>query len=122
MLLLPPNERAEPCFAVDVHVAFEMVPVLPCPDASATVEPVFSSNEYAATSPGGVAACASCGRKRALAMRARTNVWAMRGDKGSPPRIWWHGWTAPSRVCPTVRRETAGCCLRRRLPGRSERA
>jgi hypothetical protein len=58
-LLEPLNVIADPCFAVDVQLAFEIVPVLPCPDASATVDPVFSSNEYAATRPGGLAACAS---------------------------------------------------------------
>src|SRR5262245_39474208 len=49
--LAPLNIRAFPNFPVDAHVAPLMVPVLPLPDASATVPPVPSLKENAATSP-----------------------------------------------------------------------
>ena len=53
---LPPlNCSALPNFPVAAHVAFEMVPLWPLPDASATVVPDPSSNAYAATSPDGPA-------------------------------------------------------------------
>jgi hypothetical protein len=54
-LLDPLNESALPLRPAVVHAAFEIVPVLPFPDASLTVVPAPSLNEYAATSPGIVA-------------------------------------------------------------------
>src|ERR1700690_3096944 len=51
----PLKTRAFPNLAAPVHVVFVRVPVFPLPDESATVVPVPSSNEYAATSPGTVA-------------------------------------------------------------------
>src|SRR5437016_5178162 len=49
-LLVPLNESALPAWPA-AHVAFAIVPLFPLPDASATMEPVPSSNEYAATRP-----------------------------------------------------------------------
>src|SRR4051812_32739576 len=49
--LVPLNTRAWPNLPAVVHVALAIVPVPPFPDASETVVPVPSSNEYAATSP-----------------------------------------------------------------------
>src|SRR5882724_7769738 len=46
------NDSALPYFPLELHVAPEIVPVLPFPEASATVVPAPSPNEYAATSPG----------------------------------------------------------------------
>src|SRR5207244_6291817 len=48
--LVPLNESALPLWPA-AHAAFAIVPLFPLPDASATVDPVPSSNEYAATSP-----------------------------------------------------------------------
>ncbi len=50
--LLPLKLSAWPYFPVAAHVVFAVVPVLPLPDASATVVPDPSSNPYAATRPG----------------------------------------------------------------------
>jgi hypothetical protein len=49
--LEPLKRSALPNFPDAVHVAPEIVPVFPFPDASATVVPEPSSNEYAATRP-----------------------------------------------------------------------
>src|SRR5579871_6143999 len=49
--LLPLNTSAFPYFPAVVQVAFAIVPVFPFPDASVTVLPVPSLNEYAATNP-----------------------------------------------------------------------
>ena len=48
---VPLNESAPPYFPAGAQVAFETVPPLPLPDASATVVPVPSLKPYAATSP-----------------------------------------------------------------------
>src|ERR1700674_3674685 len=53
-LLLPLKDSALPNRPPAAHVAPETVPVLPLPDRSVTLEPLPSSNEYAATRPGGV--------------------------------------------------------------------
>src|SRR5512135_1695541 len=53
--LVPLNTSALPDLPALVHVAFAIVPVFPFPDASATVVPVPSLNEYAAIRPGIVA-------------------------------------------------------------------
>src|SRR5512138_368716 len=45
---VPLNDSAFPYLPLAVHVAFAIVPVLPCPDASATIVPEPSLNEYAA--------------------------------------------------------------------------
>src|SRR5438034_10314407 len=55
LVLAPSTTSALPYRPAVVHVAPLSVPVLPFPDASATVVPLPSSNEYAATSPAGVA-------------------------------------------------------------------
>src|SRR5437868_1224097 len=47
----PLNTRAPPNLPEVVHVALVTVPTFPMPDESATVVPVPSLNEYAATSP-----------------------------------------------------------------------
>jgi hypothetical protein len=49
--LLPLKTSAFPYFPAVVQVAFAIVPVFPFPEESATVVPVPSLNEYAATSP-----------------------------------------------------------------------
>ncbi len=49
--LVPLNESAPPYLPDADRVAFEIVPLLPFPDASVTVVPDASSNAYAATSP-----------------------------------------------------------------------
>ena len=49
---VPLNTSAWPYLPAVVHVAFAMVPVFPVLDASETVVPVPSLNEYAATRPG----------------------------------------------------------------------
>src|SRR5438309_1554094 len=49
-LLLPLNASAPPKRPPLDQAVFETVPLFPCPDASATVEPEPSSNAYAATS------------------------------------------------------------------------
>ena len=48
----PLKLSAPPYLPVATQVAFAIVPLLPFPDASATVDPDPSSNAYAATSPG----------------------------------------------------------------------
>src|SRR5262245_4852051 len=48
----PLNERAFPYLPNVVQVAAPIAPVFPPPDASPTLDPAPSSNEYAATSPG----------------------------------------------------------------------
>ena len=48
---VPLNTSALPYLPAVVDVAFAMVPVFPVPDASDTVVPVPSLNEYAATRP-----------------------------------------------------------------------
>ena len=53
--LVPLNCSALPNLPVAAQVAFEIVPLWPLPDASATVVPDPSSNAYAATSPDGPA-------------------------------------------------------------------
>ena len=50
-LLVPLKESAFPYFPAVTHVAPEIVPVFPRPDASTTAEPAPSSKPYAATSP-----------------------------------------------------------------------
>jgi hypothetical protein len=67
------------------HVAFAIVPSFPFPDESSTVDPVPSSNEYAATSPGvaadaGVVTAASDATASAVPIRAR-----MRPRQDRPP-------------------------------------
>jgi hypothetical protein len=54
--LVPLKERARPYLPAFVRVAPTIVPVLPLPEASMTVVPLASLNEYAATKPevGGV--------------------------------------------------------------------
>src|SRR5579872_2082746 len=49
--VVPLKTRALPYLPVAVQVAFEIVPVLPLPEASVTVVPEPSSKEYAPTSP-----------------------------------------------------------------------
>ena len=49
--LLPLKTSALPYFPAVVQVAFAIVPVFPFPEESATVVPVPSLNEYAATNP-----------------------------------------------------------------------
>src|SRR5712692_5062679 len=49
--LLPLKTSALPYFPAVVQVAFAIVPVFPFPEESATVVPVPSLNEYAATRP-----------------------------------------------------------------------
>src|SRR3989442_9703371 len=49
--LVPLNTRALLYLPAAVHVPLVIVPVFPLPDESATVVPVPSLNEYAATSP-----------------------------------------------------------------------
>src|SRR5215471_2610002 len=51
----PLNESALPYFPADVHVAFEIVPLLPWPDRSVTVVPEPSLKPKAATRFGFVA-------------------------------------------------------------------
>jgi hypothetical protein len=55
---VPLNTRASPYFPDAVQVAFEIVPVFPFPEASATVVPVPSLKAYAATG----LTCAIAGR------------------------------------------------------------
>lgn len=47
----PLNDRAPPNLPAVVHVAFEILPVLPFPEASPIVAPAPSLKPYAATSP-----------------------------------------------------------------------
>ena len=49
--LVPLNCNALPYLPDAAHVAFAIVPLLPFPDASVTVDPDPSSNPYAATNP-----------------------------------------------------------------------
>src|SRR5260370_742754 len=49
--LVPLKTSALPYFPAVVQVAFAIVPVFPFPEESATVVPVPSLNEYAATNP-----------------------------------------------------------------------
>src|SRR5438093_11727549 len=66
---VPLKTSALPYFPAVVHVALPIVPVLPLPDASVTVVPAPSLNEYAATSPdvaAGVVALAVLEYKLAL--------------------------------------------------------
>src|SRR5580765_8243039 len=55
LLVVPLKESASPNLPAVDQVAFEIVPVLPFPDESETVEPEPSSNPYSATSPDGAA-------------------------------------------------------------------
>src|SRR2546427_391193 len=55
---VPLNTSARPYLPEAVHVAPLIVPVFPLPEASATVVPVPSLNEYAATRLEGVAGVA----------------------------------------------------------------
>src|SRR5437773_11883661 len=49
--LMPLNDSALPYLPAVVHVALEIVPVLPCPDASFVCTPLPSLNPNDATSP-----------------------------------------------------------------------
>ena len=55
LLFVPLKLNAVPNLPV-AHAPFATVPVFPLPDASATVVPALSPNEYAATNPEVVAA------------------------------------------------------------------
>ena len=63
-LFVPLNDRAPPNLPSALHVAPEVEPVLPVPDASAAVVPAPSLKPYAATMPGGAAAAWAAFRPR----------------------------------------------------------
>src|SRR5437773_3760937 len=54
---VPLKRSALPYLPAVVQVAFEIVPVLPLPEESATVVPLPSSKPYADTRPGATVAC-----------------------------------------------------------------
>ena len=73
---VPLKESAPPYFPDADHVVFDVVPLFPVPEASLTVVPLPSLNEYAATRPlvaARVEPTANIGSINSAAISARVN-------------------------------------------------
>ena len=123
--LVPLKESAPPYFPDVDHVVFDVVPLLPVPEASPTVVPLPSLNEYAATSPGVAARVeptansGSISSAAASAKAARDRL-AEHADSADQANHYRHH--PPS---PEARNADSGSSTRQRqtsFPGRSARS